>query len=71
MEKETEKPAEIEYPTGMKLAIITLALCLSVFLVALDNTIIGKYFFTGLLEWSLMVISNCYTKNNGSVQGLG
>ncbi|MCJ1299880.1 MFS sugar transporter [Hypocenomyce scalaris] len=32
---------EIEYPTGSKLAVITLALCLSVFLVALDNTIIA------------------------------
>ena len=32
---------EIEYPTGLKFAIITLALCLAVFLVALDNTIIA------------------------------
>ncbi|KAA6416126.1 MAG: MFS general substrate transporter [Lasallia pustulata] len=32
---------EGEYPSGSKLAIITLALCLSVFLVALDNTIIA------------------------------
>lgn len=31
----------IVYPTGGKLAVITLALCLSVFLVALDNTIIA------------------------------
>ncbi|KAK5003455.1 hypothetical protein LTR28_010165, partial [Elasticomyces elasticus] len=29
------------YPTGMKLGLITLALCLSVFLVALDNTIVA------------------------------
>lgn len=29
------------YPTGIKLGLITLALCLSVFLVALDNTIIA------------------------------
>lgn len=29
---------EVEYPTGSKLAIITLALCLSVFLVALVRT---------------------------------
>lgn len=32
---------EIEYPTGLKFGIITLALCLAVFLVALDNTIIA------------------------------
>ncbi|CAK5276202.1 unnamed protein product [Mycena citricolor] len=32
---------DVEYPRGMKLALIVLALCLSVFLVALDNTIIA------------------------------
>ena len=32
---------EIIYPSGLKFALITLALCLSVFLVALDNTIIA------------------------------
>lgn len=32
---------EVEYPSGLKFAIITLALCLAVFLVALDNTIIA------------------------------
>jgi MFS family permease len=32
---------EIEYPTGIKFAVITIALCLAVFLVALDNTIIA------------------------------
>ena len=32
---------EPEYPTGAKLAIITASLCLSVFLMALDNTIIA------------------------------
>nr|GAT55036.1 major facilitator superfamily transporter [Mycena chlorophos] len=32
---------EIVYPEGVKLALITMALCLSVFLVALDNTIIA------------------------------
>lgn len=31
----------MEYPRGLKLGLITLALCLSVFLVALDNTIIA------------------------------
>ena len=30
----------VEYPTGMKLHLISLALCLSVFLMALDNTIV-------------------------------
>ncbi|ESK95105.1 major facilitator superfamily transporter [Moniliophthora roreri MCA 2997] len=34
-----EEPTE--YPQGLKLALITLALCLSVFLMALDNTIIA------------------------------
>jgi hypothetical protein len=32
---------EAVYPSGVKLGLITLALCLSVFLVALDNTIIA------------------------------
>lgn len=45
LEKETDpanaKDAEIEYPGGLKLFVITVALCLSVFLVALDNTIIA------------------------------
>ena len=40
LEKEQEND-EIVYPSGMKLAIITVALCFSVFLVALDNTIIA------------------------------
>lgn len=31
----------IEYPTGTKLGLISMALCLSVFLMALDNTIIA------------------------------
>jgi len=30
----------VEYPTGVKLQLISLALCLSVFLMALDNTIV-------------------------------
>ncbi|KAI1437619.1 MFS general substrate transporter [Xylaria sp. CBS 124048] len=37
----TTREDGIEYPTGMKLALITIALCLSVFLVALDNSIIA------------------------------
>lgn len=32
---------EAIYPSGLKLAIISLALCLAIFLVALDNTIIA------------------------------
>lgn len=32
---------QIEYPKAMKLALIMIALCLSVFLIALDNTIIS------------------------------
>jgi hypothetical protein len=32
---------DVIYPSGLKLGLITLALCLSVFLVALDNTIIA------------------------------
>jgi len=31
----------VEYPTGMKLGLISMALCLSVFLMALDNSIIA------------------------------
>jgi hypothetical protein len=32
----------VEYPTGVKLNLISLALCLSVFLMALDNTIVSN-----------------------------
>lgn len=47
LESSTENPTaptsgdEPEYPTGLKLGLIVLALCLAVFLVALDQTIIG------------------------------
>lgn len=37
----TDDDDEIVYPSGIKFAVITLALCLAVFLVALDNTIIA------------------------------
>lgn len=36
-----EDDDEVVYPTGIKLFLVTIALCLSVFLVALDNTIIA------------------------------
>ncbi|KAF2645802.1 MFS general substrate transporter [Massarina eburnea CBS 473.64] len=38
---EPEEAEEQEYPTAWKLAVITVALCLSVFCMALDNTIIA------------------------------
>jgi EmrB/QacA subfamily drug resistance transporter len=48
LEKEEEEEAEevteqdrADYPSGMKLAVIVAALCLAVFLMALDNTIIA------------------------------
>ena len=40
-EAKPEGEDEIEYPSGVKLFVISIALCLSVFLVALDNTIIA------------------------------
>ncbi|KAJ7250375.1 DHA14-like major facilitator [Mycena rebaudengoi] len=40
-QKEKVEADGVEYPEGLKLALITVALCLSVFLVALDNTIIA------------------------------
>lgn len=40
-EKAGDDQDEIEYPTGIKFAIITASLCLAVFLMALDNTIIA------------------------------
>lgn len=43
-EKELEESNDddnIEYPTGIKFAVITASLCLAVFLMALDNTIIA------------------------------
>lgn len=48
----------IVYPSGPKLAIMTLALCLSVFLVALDNTIIATAIprITGELNPPLSVL---------------
>jgi hypothetical protein len=44
--KAPDKPdadSEVEYPHGPKLAIITVALCLSVFLVALVSTVHGPF----------------------------
>lgn len=35
------RPDGSEYPSGLKLGLITLALCLGVFLMALDNSIIA------------------------------
>ncbi|KAK5943686.1 hypothetical protein PMZ80_004694 [Knufia obscura] len=40
-EKGEHDEDEIEYPSGLKLAIISASLCLAVFLMALDNTIIA------------------------------
>ena len=41
MQHKAEEDDEIEYPKGIKLAIISMSLCLAVFLMALDNTIIA------------------------------
>ncbi|KAI4763429.1 MFS transporter [Aureobasidium sp. EXF-3400] len=38
---QNEEDPEIEYPTAFKLTLITIALCLAVFCIALDNTIIA------------------------------
>ncbi|KAK3116566.1 MFS sugar transporter [Teratosphaeriaceae sp. CCFEE 6253] len=40
-EEEQREDDDIEYPNGLKLTLITIALCLSVFCMALDNTIIS------------------------------
>jgi hypothetical protein len=40
LQKVSTSAEGVEYPTGIKLSLISLALCLSVFLMALDNTII-------------------------------
>ena len=40
-DKEEQEEAEIEYPKSTQLVLITIALCLSVFCMALDNTIIS------------------------------
>ncbi|KAL9109715.1 MAG: hypothetical protein Q9187_008126 [Circinaria calcarea] len=41
-ESEEEAEDESKYPGGVALTLLTLGLCLSCFVVALDNTIIGK-----------------------------
>ncbi|KAI5463622.1 major facilitator superfamily domain-containing protein [Mariannaea sp. PMI_226] len=40
-ERDNEEENNINYPTGIKLNLITLALCLAVFVMALDNSIIA------------------------------
>jgi len=40
-EPQNEEDPEIEYPTAIKLTLISIALCLAVFCIALDNTIIA------------------------------
>lgn len=63
-----------EYPTGVKLGLITLALCLSVFLMALDNSIIATaipkitdqfhslpdvgWYGSGTFSWSFRYLSH-------------
>lgn len=37
----TDAPDDSEYPSGFPLVILTIGLCLALFVVALDNTIIG------------------------------
>lgn len=46
----------VEYPTGVKLGLISLALCLSVFLMALDNTIIVSIllFRCSAASWTIL-----------------
>jgi EmrB/QacA subfamily drug resistance transporter len=41
IEPQNEEDPEIEYPTAIKLTLISIALCLAVFCIALDNTIIA------------------------------
>ena len=41
IQKDAEENDEVDYPKSMKLVLITIALCLSVFCMALDNTIIS------------------------------
>lgn len=41
LERVDTRPDGTEYPSGVKLYLITLALCLGVFLMALDNSIIA------------------------------
>lgn len=38
---ERDEGEETKYVSGIKLALVTIALCLAVFLLAFDNTVIG------------------------------
>lgn len=38
---ESDEGEETKYVSGIKLALVTVALCLAVFLLAFDNTVIG------------------------------
>lgn len=38
-----DTPSDVEYPTGIRFAILTVSLMLMVFMVALDTTIMGKF----------------------------
>ncbi|KAJ7499973.1 DHA14-like major facilitator [Mycena latifolia] len=61
----------VEYPEGLKLGLISLALCLSVFLVALDNTILatGKFFFD-YCQKNALIIATAIPKITDQFQSL-
>jgi hypothetical protein len=40
--KENNDDDESQYPSGLKVLILTIGLCLGMLVVALDNTVIGK-----------------------------
>lgn len=41
--KEKNDDDESQYPSGLKVLILTVGLCLGMLVVALDNTVIGKF----------------------------
>ncbi len=67
VEKINTRAEGTEYPTGIKLGLISLALCLSVFLMALVRDHIPKLFTDLLIETGQHDYCNCYSKNHRSV----
>ena len=68
-EQVEEKEDESKYPSGVALTLLTLGLCMSTFVVALDNTIIGKCTSQSIRHLhDSSCSSDRYTSNNHSIQ---
>lgn len=68
-ESQGEKNDEAQYPSGLKVTVLSIGLCLGMFVVALDNTVICKWlcifpFASESNYRTSLLYSNRHTQNN-------